>query len=84
MHDLMKDVPKLSGAVCGVKQVKRALKAKNVSKLYLASDADRNITVPLSDSAGRVSVPVVWVPSMHMLGRMCDIDVGCSAAALNR
>lgn len=85
MHDSIKDVLKTENAICGVKQVKKALKDGSVMKLYLASDADRRLTAPILALAENSSIPVVWVASMHMLGRMCGIDVGCSAAAvLNR
>ncbi len=84
MQDITNDVLKLDNVVCGVKQVKRALKTKSVLKLYLATDADRRITQPLSENVEHSGVPVVWVPSMNMLGHMCGIDVGCSAAAICR
>jgi len=85
MHDTIKDALKRENVICGVKQVKKVLKNGSAAKVYLASDAVFTLTDPLAKLAEDSDVPVVWVATMYMLGKMCGIDVGCSAAAiLNR
>lgn len=67
--------------IVGVKQVRRALAAGRVKRLYLARDADPQITQPLAGQAQGQGVEAVWFGSMKELGRSCGIAVGASAAA---
>lgn len=67
--------------VVGVKQVRRALSAGQAKCLYLAKDADPQLTGPLEHQAGERGVNVVWADSMKALGRACGIAVGASVAA---
>ena len=74
----------LTGAskVVGVKQVRRALSDGRAKQLFLAQDADPQITQPLAGEAGTRGVPVCWIPSMKALGRACGIAVGAAVAAI--
>ena len=67
--------------VVGVKQVRRALAAGRVKRLYLAQDADPHLTRPLADQAEAQGVEAVWFGSMKELGRECGIAVGAAVAA---
>ena len=68
--------------VVGVKQVRRALNAGRVKRLYLARDADPQLTQPLADQARAQGVEAVWLDSMKELGRDCGIAVGAAVAAI--
>lgn len=68
--------------VVGVKQARRALSAGRAKRLYLARDADPQLTQPLAEQAGAQGVECVWLGSMKELGRACGIAVGTSAAAI--
>lgn len=68
--------------VVGVKQVRRALAAGRVKRLYLARDADPQLTQPLERQARERGVEAVWSGSMKELGRECGIAVGASVAAV--
>ena len=70
-----------SAKVVGVKQVRRALNAGRAKRLYLAKDADPQLTRPLAEQAGAQGVEVVWLGSMKELGRACGIAVGAAVAA---
>ena len=70
-----------STKVAGVKQVRRALNAGRAKKLYLARDADPQLTRPLAEQAGAQGVEAVWLGSMKELGRDCGIAVGAAVAA---
>ena len=67
--------------VVGVKQARRALAAGRVKRLYLARDADPQITQPLERQAREQGVEAFWLGSMKELGRDCGIAVGAAAAA---
>lgn len=67
--------------VVGVKQARRALANGQAKRLYLAKDADPQLTQPLADEAGRRSIEVVWADTMKALGRACGIAVGAAVAA---
>ena len=70
-----------SARVVGVKQVRRALASGKAKRLYLARDADPQITLALAEQAGTLGVEAVWLGSMRELGRACGIAVGAAAAA---
>ena len=71
-----------SAKVVGVKQVRRALNAGRAKRLYLARDADPQLTRPLAEQAGAQGVEAVWLNSMRELGRACGIAVGAAVAAV--
>ena len=68
--------------VVGVKQVRRALAAGRVKRLYLARDADPQLTEPLERQAREQGVEAVWFDSMKELGQDCGIAVGAAVAAI--
>jgi len=66
--------------VVGLKQVTKAITAKNCKKIFLAEDCSSNISDKiLAISAG---IELVRVPTMRELGTMCEIDVSASCAAI--
>ena len=67
--------------VVGVKQVRRALTNGQAKRLYLAKDADPQLTRPLAEQAQERGVEVVWADTMKALGRACGIAVGAAVAA---
>ena len=70
-----------SAKVVGVKQVRRALNAGRAKRLYLARDADPQLTHPLAEQAREQGVETFWLDSMKELGRECGIAVGAAVAA---
>ena len=82
MRDTVQNILTPDNAVCGIKQVKKMLKTKSAFKLYVASDAQKQLVMPLCELAESGEIPVVWVTTKHMLGEMCGIDVGCAAAVV--
>ena len=68
--------------VVGVKQVRRALSGGKAKRLYLAKDADPQLTGPLERRAGEQGVEVRWIDAMRALGKACGIAVGTAAAAI--
>ena len=71
-----------SARVVGVKQVRRALNAGRARRLYLAKDADPQLTLTLAEQAREQGVEILWLGSMRELGRDCGIAVGAAVAAM--
>ena len=67
--------------VVGAKQLRKALAAGKVFKVYLAENADPAIVEPLMALCQFNQVEFAWVRSMAELGRLCKIEVGAAAAA---
>ena len=78
------EISHLSGlkTVVGAKQIRKALNAGSVSRVYLAQNADPALTEPIIALCQRKSVAYTWVRSMAELGKVCGIDVGAAAAAV--
>ena len=67
--------------VVGAKQLRKALNAGEVCRVFLAVNADPAITEPLEALCQLKSVDYAWVRSMTDLGNACGIEVGAAAAA---
>lgn len=67
--------------VVGVKQVRRALADGRAKRVYLAKDADPQLTQPLAELARERGVEVSQADTMKALGRACGIAVGAAVAA---
>lgn len=67
--------------VVGVKQVRRALADGRAKRVYLAKDADPQLTQPLAELARERGVAVSQADTMKALGRACGIAVGAAVAA---
>ncbi len=70
--------------VVGAKQLRKALKAGNALRVYLASNADPAITEPIENLCREAQVEFTWVDTMQDLGKACGIEVGAAAAAAVR
>lgn len=68
--------------VVGVKQVRRALKEGCAGRVFLAVNADPQLTGPIRAQCAEQGVPVEEAASMKELGRACGISVEAAVAAL--
>ncbi len=68
--------------VVGAKQTRRAVADGRAVRVYLAEDADPNVTGPIEDLCQEQGVEVQKVPAMRALGTTCGIAVGAAVAAL--
>ena len=50
--------------------------------MYIAKDADAEVTNPVREGCARLRVDVVDVDTMAELGRACGIDVGAAVACV--
>ena len=78
----MLDELKSAKKVVGVKQLRRALGAGSVRKVFLADDADPRLTEPLAEQCEEKGVELERVASMKELGKAGGIDIGAAAAGI--
>ena len=79
-------LPDLSNenVVVGLKQLRKALIKGHAGHVYLAQDADPQLTGSIAELCMEQKVSACWCTSMAELGKACGIDVGASAAAVLR
>lgn len=68
--------------VVGVKQSKKAIQRGQARMVFLAEDADPQVTDPIRDLCRTLSVPLRCVPHMRDLGAACGIRLGCAVCAV--
>ena len=68
--------------VIGLKQTTRAVKNSTAKVVYIATDAESHVRIPLSQLCKELSVPVIEVPSMKEMGHALGIEVNTAAAAI--
>ncbi len=66
----------------GVKQSRKALQRGEARLVFLAEDADPQVTDPIQELCRRTGTPVEHIPHMRDLGAACGIRLGCAVAAL--
>lgn len=67
--------------IVGAKQIRKALDRGIACTVFLAKNADPEITGPLEAKCKACNVSCTWVASMDTLGKACGIDVAAAAAA---
>jgi large subunit ribosomal protein L7A len=73
-----------SKRVVGTRQVLRAVKNGQASKVYLCKDADEYIYRQVQSACEEHGVPVTLLDSMEILGKQCLIGVKTAAAAIRK
>ncbi len=68
--------------IVGAKQVKRALKTEEIQTVYIAEDAEEEITNEIAQLCNNKDIQVVYIDNMKKLGDACGIDVNAAVAAL--
>jgi len=76
------DELKTANKVVGIKQLRKAIAAGKVKKVFLAADADPMLTDPLAEQCRERKIDVISVPTMRQLGAACSISVDAAAAAI--
>ncbi|RHW36239.1 50S ribosomal protein L7ae-like protein [Lysinibacillus yapensis] len=75
-------VKQASKTIIGTKQAVKAIRAGQVTELFVALDADSWVTDPVVVLAKEVGVPVSLVESKKELGKACGIHVGAAVVAI--
>lgn len=68
--------------IVGAKQVKRALENEEIQIVFIAEDAEGNVTDEIAQTCNNKDIQVVYVENMRQLGDACGIDVNAAVAAL--
>lgn len=68
--------------IVGAKQVKRALKTEEIQTVYIAEDAEKEVTNEIAQLCNNKDIQVIYVENMRKLGDACGIDVNAAVAAL--
>ncbi|WP_332649142.1 ribosomal L7Ae/L30e/S12e/Gadd45 family protein [Lysinibacillus sp. 54212] len=75
-------VKQASKTIIGTKQAVKAMRAGQVTELFVALDADSGVTDPAILLAKEIGVPVRLVESKKELGKACGIHVGAAVVAI--
>jgi len=65
----------------GVKQVLKAVKEGEATKVYIGKDAEERVTAELIEICNENQIEIIKIETMAELGKMAGIDIGASAAA---
>lgn len=65
----------------GVKEVLKAVRNNDVSKVYVGKDAETHVLAELITSCNEMNIEIVEVETMQKLGEMAGIEVKAATAA---
>lgn len=68
--------------VIGIKQSTKMIKSGLGKTLYVAKDAEEQLTRPVIDLADTMNLEIVYINTMKELGKLCGIDVGAAVTLL--
>lgn len=68
--------------VAGLKQVQRFARQGQLRRVYIAKDADEDVTQKLLVVCDKFSIPYDITHTMHQIGNACGIEVGSSCAGV--
>lgn len=77
MHDLKK-----GPRVVGTKQTLRVLENGTAKVLYIAKNAQKQVTLRAIELAESKNIPIVYIETMEELAEACDVEVKTATAAL--
>lgn len=73
---------KTNPKVVGKKQTLRALEKGQATVLYVANDAQKQVTIRSIELAKSQDLPIVYIDTMEELGKVCEVEVKTATAAL--
>lgn len=73
-----------SRIIIGTKQTLKAMRNNEVIEVYIATDADQQLTGQVVVLAEELNIPCHRVDSMKKLGTACGIEVGTSTVAVKQ
>lgn len=78
----LEDLGKSATKTIGTKQTVKAVQLGHAKTVFIAEDAELHVSQPLVALCKEKEIDIVWVKSMHELGKACGIDVGAASAAI--
>ncbi|MCH4890477.1 50S ribosomal protein L7Ae-like protein [Acidaminobacter sp. JC074] len=79
------DLTNLETAQCkkiGIKQSLKIIKRDEAEALFVAKDAEQYVVRSIVKLAEEKQIPIIYVESMLILGKACNIDVGAATAVI--
>lgn len=76
------DLGKNDKVVVGTRETIKAVEEKNVIRIFLAGDSDRQLKDKIMKIARIYNIPLKIINSKLALGRVCGIDVAAATAAI--
>lgn len=80
----LEELAKHSKISVGVKQSTKSIQSGRALVVFIAMDAEASVINPVVDIAKEKSIEIVYVESMKVLGRACNIDVGAATAVIEK
>jgi large subunit ribosomal protein L7A len=65
----------------GIKQVLKAAKSCEVTKVYIGKDAEEHVVQELILVCNENKIEIVYIETMEDLGKLAGIDIGAATAA---
>ena len=65
----------------GLKQVLKAIKTNDVSKVYVGKDAEKHILDEIKSACKESNIEITEIENMKILGEMAGIEVKAATAA---
>lgn len=78
----LQELTNAKNIVVGTKQTSKAVEKEEVSVVYIAKNAEEQITLPVVNFCQDKGIRTVFVDDMSELGRACGIKVGAAMAAI--
>lgn len=78
----MKELASAKARTAGVAQTVKAITQGRAAVVYVANDADPELTESIRAAAQHAGLPIREVPTMKELGTACRIQVKAAAAAI--
>ncbi|HAE43541.1 MAG TPA: 50S ribosomal protein L7ae-like protein [Clostridiales bacterium] len=72
----------LDNLVVGKKQTKRFILKSMVDKVFVAMDAEREVTDEIIQLCNKEEIEIVYIDKMKELGEICNIDVNAAVVAV--
>jgi large subunit ribosomal protein L7A len=72
----------LDNLVVGKKQTKRFILKAMVDKVFVAMDAEKEVTDEIIQLCNKEDIKIVYIDKMKELGEICNIDVNAAVVAV--
>ena len=76
------DLSRPDKKVAGLKQVQKFARLGLLDRVYIAKDADEDVTQKLLGVCAKFAIPYDITHTMHQIGNACSIEVGSSCAGV--
>ncbi len=80
--NMVEELSSPQSRVAGLKQVLRYARLGALQKVYIARDADEEITAHLRAVCEKHDIPVDTAYTMHQIGSACGLEVGSACAGV--